>query len=163
LEGNLGGWVSENHFTLIRICKWVLSCLDDLVEDPPYLPSSKPLCRWYGNELKLWLCMRQVPFPSIRVEATSKNLMEWRGGAPIVIRPVGGPIKNAKNVVISHVTMMVHYMGLDHVSPTILSIVSQLIKILLSAVEVLDELVRDSISSPMWCVKSNLCVSYKPS
>ena len=40
-EGKMGGWVSENHFALVRLSRWYYVDVFTLVEDAPYEPPNK--------------------------------------------------------------------------------------------------------------------------
>ena len=103
--------------------------------------------------------VHQVPYPpEIRVadlKVQVKALMDMVDGPPPVVGPVGGPALNVKNVLISLVAMMAHCMGSMSVTPSCPPLVNWLIKVFLSAINMLDGRLRDANQTPTWCAKSN--------
>ena len=97
--------MSENHFAWTRVGKWYYSCLNELVEVPPYEPLQKPVHHWYMPELKLWLWVRQMQYTSAMKSADLKHLvkelMERDGGPPPVIGSVGGPAVNVQTAIVA--------------------------------------------------------------
>ena len=103
--GNLGGWVSENHFAwAIRIARWYFANISDLVEDAPYVQLNKPVNQWTIIELKEWLHSHQIPQGDTKrvseLQAKVGQLFSLPGGLPPAVSPKGGPASKMEELLL---------------------------------------------------------------
>lgn len=158
----LGGWISENYMAHSRLFAWYYSCLHVLAEDTPYEPPDKPRGRWNMLENKAWLRSRNLPVngnaEELKERVTSNfNLPE----AP----PTGAPLTHVVDVVLTFWSMVSHLMGMKEGNTLTANVSARLIRVFLTAVYDLDELMAVPMDRkiPMWLSQYNfLCLLNLP-
>jgi len=149
-EGNLGGWVSENHFAWAHVFRWHYSDVSFLVEDAPYVPPSKPITRWTMRECKEWLKFHSVVHTSNSpwVADLCSNILQSFdvNGQP----PKGGLACNVENVLISLSDKVSFCMGPEQCKHHYPSIVDRLVKIFLSCIETMNAQLCGDNDKPFW-------------
>ena len=114
-----GGWVAESYLGFARVFKWFYSSIMDL-EDDVYKAPGKPHNRWTVQENKQWLNARGLPSTGSagEIRQSVKTLMR-QTGAPPLLGPRGGPVKNVYNVVISFHAMISRIMACEMSASTV--------------------------------------------
>ena len=107
----LGGWVSENFMAFARISPWVYSCLPTLRDDPLFEPEdNKPVGKWTIEECKNFLRPRRIVLTG-KVKELRERVLANRDSA--IPPPVGGPVEEVQELIISQWEMNSFFMGMD--------------------------------------------------
>ena len=158
----LGGWISENYLAHARLFVWYYSGLHDLTDDAPYEPPNKPRGRWNMAENKAWLRSRRLP-----VNGNAEELKERVAGnfelpeAP----PTGAPLTKVSDVIFTFWSLVSQLMGMKEGNTVAANVSSRLIRIFLTAVYDMDELMAVPMERklPMWLSQYNfLCLLNLP-
>ena len=109
----LGGWVSENHMSMGRLCCWFYASLEQLALDQTFEEPIHPFDKWNILHNRCWLEARGLDkkgLPQELQERVAKYIMQ-EGGSPPVLTTRGGPVTNVQLMICSFNAMICRLMS----------------------------------------------------
>ena len=102
-SGKLAGWISEHYLGAAHLFTWFYGALDEIAEDPAYVPPVMPHQWWTREQNHQWLAAHGLESTgnASDLKVRVKEYMEQPGGPPPMHPPTGGTVKNVHNVVAS--------------------------------------------------------------
>lgn len=103
----LGGWVSENYVSFVRVCRWFYLILADLPpDDDPFEEPEGPQKDWRAYENRGWLKSRGLPTSGLAAELKERVREAMASGDVPLVPPPGGTTEDLYSLISSMYDMV---------------------------------------------------------
>lgn len=104
----LGGWVSENYVSFVRVCRWFYIILEDLPpDDDPFEEPEGPQKDWRAVDNRGWLRARGLPTTGLADELRARvNEYLQSGNIPPLLPPPEGSMSDLFSLILSMYDMV---------------------------------------------------------
>jgi hypothetical protein len=103
----LGGWVSENYVSFVRVCQWFYVILDDLPpDDDPYEDPEGPQKDWKAVENRSWLKARGLPSDGYAADLRARVSDYMKTGEIPLVPPPAGTMEDLHSLINSMFDMV---------------------------------------------------------
>ena len=147
----LGGWVSENYVSFLRVCKWFYAILDDLPpDDDPYEEPDGPQKDWRAVDNREWLRVRGLPTAGYAADLRAR-VGEYlqSGNIPPLLPPPEGSMSDLFSLISSTYDMVKSLMVFE-VTPEAVELADFEIKRFLTNLACCERKLKTGAEKPYW-------------